>query len=335
MILFDRSLDDEIVVVAEIGVNHAGSVNWILDMLLKIKDSGASAVKLQLFTPNLYSTREDKSRHEFLNGVYLSESDFLEVSKVAKSLELQLFATPLSHDWVRFIAESCGVVKIASGDFTFHPTVISALKTSAKIIASTGACSTKDIDSFLALAKSFRSEQHCQESIALLHCVSAYPPPLQESNLMAIQALKQLTNLTVGFSSHFLDDAPIYGALALGARIFEIHVTDSRERTDIRDHKLSRTPSELKTIVDNLEALNLSLKQKDKAIQPSELQIVNAIRKGIVYSCDFKKGHVLKLSDLEFARPNFPEIESVDSLIGKTLSRDVYAFHSSKLQDFE
>jgi len=331
LILFNRSLDDEIVIVAEIGVNHGGSLRWIKEILPRIKEAGASAAKFQLFTPDLYASRNNEARRKFLETVYLSRNDFLQILEFADEIRLPVFATPVSHDWISFIAETCGVIKIASGDFSFGPTVQTALCSSAKVIASTGVTTLEEVQSFLHTAQHLRP--NVSETVALLHCVSAYPPPLPQANLKAITSLRELSNLTVGFSSHFLEDAPLYAALALGARIFEIHVTDNREREEIRDHKLSRTPEELLSIVENLKSLDDSLSESKKQIQPSELEILPSLKKGIVYSRDLPSGHILEPSDLSYARPLDLSLPNVESVAGKQLNRPVLAFRSVELND--
>lgn len=332
MNLFGKNLDKEIVVVAELGINHGGSLNWIKEMLVELKDCGANAVKFQLFTPDLYSSRSNTKRHQFLQNVFISKNDFLQIISFADNLSMPIFATPLSHDWVDFVAENCGVIKIASGDFTFEATVKAALTSNAKVIASTGAASVDEIMNFLKIARSLRV--NVEDTVALLHCIAAYPPPLTEANLRSIPFLRELTNLEIGFSCHFMQDAPLYASLALGAKIFEIHITDDRKRTDIRDHELSRTPSELGVIIENLNAVNESLRQNIRVVQPTELEIVSVIRKGIVYCRDLPSGHVLTSKDLDFARPLDSRIPDIDSVLGQRLCRSVSAYHSVSPQDF-
>ena len=249
MKLFNKDSKNEVIVIAEIGVNHMGSLNWILNMLPKVKSAGADAIKFQLFTPDLYASKSNIERYQQISKLTLSKSDFLKIKKEGDDIGLPVFATPVSHDWVSFIADTCGVLKIASGDFTFMPTVEAALRTSAKVLISTGGTTRDEIKAFVDLAKSLRPGSKYIETIAMLHCISSYPAPETESNLSAIADLTSLTGLTIGFSSHFMRDSPLYAAVALGARIFEIHVTDNRERQDIRDHALSRTPHELKLIL--------------------------------------------------------------------------------------
>lgn len=333
MKLFGKDSKDEIIVIAEIGVNHMGSLNWILEMLPRVKSAGADAIKFQLFTPDLYASKSNIERFKQVSRLTLLQEDFLKIKKEGDDLGLPVFATPVSHDWVSFIADTCGVLKIASGDFTFMPTVEAALKTSAQVLISTGGTTRDEVKTFVDLAKSLRPGSKYTESIAMLHCISSYPAPVAESNLSAIPDLASLTGLTIGFSSHFMQDTPLFAALALGARIFEIHVTDDRSRKDIRDHALSRTPIELQDIVNNLAQLNISLLSGEKTVQPSEEVNLNAMRKGLVYRSDLPIGHELSFLDLEYARPLNPALPNVASLEGKKLKRAVKAGYSAVEDD--
>ena len=334
MKLFNKDSKNEVIVIAEIGVNHMGSLNWILNMLPKVKSAGADAIKFQLFTPDLYASKSNIERYQQISKLTLSKSDFLKIKKEGDDIGLPVFATPVSHDWVSFIADTCGVLKIASGDFTFMPTVEAALRTSAKVLISTGGTTRDEIKAFVDLAKSLRPGSKYIETIAMLHCISSYPAPETESNLSAIADLTSLTGLTIGFSSHFMRDSTLYAAIALGARIFEIHVTDDRSRKDIRDHALSRTPIELQEIVNTLAALNVSLFSGEKKIQLSEEMNINTMRKGLVYKSDLPIGHELTFSDFDYARPFNPEFPTVASLEGKKLKRAVKSGYSVIKDDF-
>jgi N-acetylneuraminate synthase/N,N'-diacetyllegionaminate synthase len=335
MFLFNKDTDKDVLVIAEIGVNHMGSLEWILKMLPQVKAAGADAVKFQLFTPDLYVSRSNPERHLQVSNLALSKNDFLKIKELGDSIDLPVFATPLSHDWVPFIAETCGVIKIASGDFAFAPTIDLALNTTAKIIISSGATSRDEVKNFVIKAKKLRPGSNYFESIALLHCISSYPPPINESNLSAITDLKELTELTVGFSSHFLDDAPLFVALGMGARIFEIHVTDDRTRTDIRDHALSRTTRELKFIIDSIEELNKSVFSGAKSIQKSEILLINQLKKGFIYSKNLPSGHTLTLEDINYARPLNSDFLDLKEVIGKKLSKNVGAFTTINIDELE
>lgn len=326
MILFDRNTDNEIVIIAEVGMNHEGSINWIFEILPRLKEADVDAVKFQLFTPHYFVSPKNIDRFQRVSAYSLSREQFDSIYEFGKSLGLPIFATPVSHDWVDYIADMCGVVKIASGDFNFLPTVDRALNSKAKVIMSTGATTRNEIVDFINRAKIMRPDKSLQEDLALLHCISAYPPNLEEANLNAIPDLKKISGLTVGFSSHFIDDAPIYAAVGLGARIFEIHVTLDRNQSDFRDHALSRTPEEMKQLVSSIRKLNYALQSSTKELQPSEKGIVSEIRKGFVYAKSLRAGHLIQESDVTFARPASETIVSLQDLVGQTLARDVEAY---------
>lgn len=337
MLLFGKDTEKEIVVVAEVGMNHEGSVDWILEMLPKIKEAGADAVKFQLFTPNLFISSSNPKRFEIVKKMALSKSQFEEIYSFCVNLDLNVFATAVSHDWVSYISHKCGVVKIASGDFVFSPTIDSALKSDAKIIVSTGASSREEIVQFSQKAKQIRSGNYYSESIAILHCISSYPPKLEQANLHAISDIRNLTGLTVGFSSHFLEDSPIYASLALGARVFEIHVTDDRSKLSFRDHALSRTPIELKLLISSLRQIDKSLKSKVKTVQKDEQEIQLSIRKGPIYSRFLNEGDVIRESDISYARPASSEFSSTVEIIGRRLKQSVAegeSIHSSHFLEF-
>lgn len=323
MILFGRNTDTEIVVIAEVGLNHGGSIDWIKDLLPAIKLSGADAVKFQLFTPELFVSPENTTRFNQISQRQLSESQFESIFNFCQNLDLPIFASAISHDWVPFIAELCKVVKIASGDFNFRPTVEAALISSAQVILSTGACTRDEVIKFIEKAKAFRSESFLKESVAILHCISAYPANLSQANLLAIPDLQEITNLTVGFSSHFMEDAPIFGALALGARIFEIHVTSDRSQSDFRDHALSRTPHELARLISELRELDKALKSRRKTVQEAEKDLRLEIRKGFRYAESFRKGRVLQERDIVYARPSSHDFSDISEIVGCTLRRNV------------
>ena len=329
MKLFGKDTREEVVIVSEIGVNHGGDISWIIEMLPKLKYAGVDAVKLQVFTPERYVGKSNKGRFDFLSKRFISQSAYLQVLNEARLIGIPLFATPLSEDWIPFLVDHNSTIKVASGDFTFLPTIEPLLRSQAHLILSTGAVSNNEISTFISIASAIRGESKLKETVALLHCVSAYPPPLCEANLNAISDLKLATGLTVGFSSHFLSDSPIFCALALGARIFEIHVTDDRSRDDVRDHELSRTPNELKELILQLRQLNIALSSKVKEIQPSEAANLPLIRKGLVTITDISSGEEFSLTNISFARPQ-TDLTSSDfnSVLGRKAATFIPAYTS-------
>lgn len=336
MRIFGRDTASDLCIVSEIGVNHGGDVSWIINLLPQLKDAGVDAVKLQVFTPEKYVAKSNQERYAFLATRALSRKAYLEIQHEASEIGIPLFATPLTEDWVPFLIENSEVVKVASGDFLFKPIVVPLLESNVKLIFSTGAVSAMELSLFLTMAREIREGETLVNSVALLHCVSAYPPPLLESNLRAISHLSRLSGLEIGFSNHFISDSPIFCALALGARIFEIHVTDDRSRNDVRDHQLSRTPKEIKTLNSELRDLLRSLQTPNKQVQASERPNIPLMRKGIVTKCEIAAGDRFSKENIAYARPETDlKAEDYEWIVNKTASVTIPANTSLRLMHIE
>jgi sialic acid synthase SpsE len=311
--IFGRDTASDLCIVSEIGVNHGGDVSWIINLLPQLKDAGVDAVKLQVFTPEKYVAKSNQERYAFLATRALSQKAYLEIQH-----------------------EACEVVKVASGDFLFKPIVVPLLESNVKLIFSTGAVSAKELSLFLTMAREIREGENLVNSVALLHCVSSYPPPLLESNLRAISHLSRLSGLEIGFSNHFISDSPIFCALALGARIFEIHVTDDRSRNDIRDHQLSRTPKEIKILNSELRDLLRSLQTPNKQVQASEMPNIPLMRKGIVTKCEIAAGDRFSKENIAYARPETDlKADDYEWILDKTASVAIPANTSLRLMHIE
>lgn len=115
--------------------------------------------------------------------------------------------------------------------------------------------------------------------LALLHCVSSYPAPPEQANLLSIPVLAERYGVTVGYSNHVIGPEICLAAVALGARVLEVHVTDRREGRTFRDHHLSFEEAELKRLVANVRAVDVARGRAVKQPQPCELDIAAQIRR--------------------------------------------------------
>jgi len=162
------------------------------------------------------------------------------------------------------------------------------------------------------------------EELILMHCVSAYPTPIEEANTLSIPYLAERTGLRVGYSNHVIGMEACLAAVAVGACALEVHFTDCKTGRDFRDHALSLDPDDLGRLVDMAPKVKASLGARDKAPQPCELENRQAVRKGVVAARDLKAGDVLSRDDLMFARPatEFPASD-IDTLVGAALKEAV------------
>lgn len=319
-----KPFDSEFTIVAEIGVNHEGSLDKALELIYLAKDSGADVVKFQSYTPERFIASNDLAKKERTRRFSLSREAHLELAKLANQLNIFFMSTPVTEDWVDFLNPLCNVFKIASGDLTFKPVIDAVLHTKKPIYLSTGASELPEIDRTVSWIQKSIGSQALKDRLTLLHCVSAYPTPIEEANMLSIPFLRDRYNVNVGYSNHVMGMSACLSAVALGASVIEVHFTDQKNDRDFRDHALSFDSNELKTFVQLSKEIRQSLGSYEKKIQPCESASVNLIRKGIVAAKNLKAGDVLKKEDLMYARPatEFHALE-LENIVGKKVNQDV------------
>ena len=223
-------------VIAEIGVNHNGSVDIACKLIDAAKDAGCDAAKFQLFDTERVYPRE---RWDEMKRLELSRADMLSLKGHSDNVGIEFLCTPDEIEDAQFL-KSIGVrrIKTSSQDITNVPFFLQFADLGLPMIVSTGACS--EIEMGYALGSIIghqRKSANASPSLTILHCVSAYPAPLEEMNLSVIAYLRRTYGPNVGLSDHTIGKAAALIALGLGARIFEKHlrlIAASRGRITIR-----------------------------------------------------------------------------------------------------
>ncbi|MCW0234932.1 MAG: N-acetylneuraminate synthase family protein [Ferrovibrio sp.] len=320
MKIFGKSLDREIAVVAEIGVNHEGDPAAASRLLQLAADTGVDAVKFQSYTPERYASASDPERLARVSRFALDESAHRRLAAEAAELGVAFFSTPLTEDWVDRLSPMVPAYKIASGDLTFEPVIRAAARSGKPVILSTGLGTIEEIDAAIGWVRSEIGTAPLTERLILMHCVSAYPTPMNEANIRAIPFMRDRYGLYVGYSNHVIGPEACWGAIALGATVLEVHMTDQKANRTFRDHELSFEPDELRDLVGQVTRIQASLGSYDKQRMPSETGNLIAVRKGVVAARDLDAGAVLTESDLMYARParEFPAAD-LHVLIGRKL----------------
>lgn len=326
MFLFGQDTTVRPVVVAEIGANHEGDVEVALKLIAAAAEAGAHAVKFQSYTPARFITASDAERFQRVTRFALDADAHRRLAREAERRSIAFFSAAITEDWVPLLAELGAAIKIASGDLTFEPVIRAAAATGRPVVLSTGAGSPDEIDRAVGWVKESIGAAPLAERLALLHCVSAYPTLIGEANLLSIPFLKARYGLATGWSNHVVGPEACLTAVALGAEIVEVHVTDRKTGRAFRDHALSFEPGDLAELVQAVARVRASLGVYDKRPAPSELASRAAIRKGLVAARDLTAGTVLSAGDLMYARPA-SEFTSGDamSVLGRRLLRDVAA----------
>ncbi|MBP5856093.1 N-acetylneuraminate synthase family protein [Marivibrio halodurans] len=323
MRLFGKDTAREVVLIAEIGVNHEGDPEKAVDLLHLAARAGADAVKFQSYTPERFVTSEDAARLERVGRFALDEAAHRHLKAEADKAGVAFLSTPVTEDWVPLLAELGTAIKIMSGDLTSPATIRAAARTGLPVLLSTGGGRIDEVDRAVGWMREEVGEAALAGRLAVLHCVSAYPTPMEEANLLSIPFMTaRYAPVTVGYSNHVIGPEAVLAAVALGARVVEVHFTDRKHGREFRDHALSADPADMAYLARTIPAIVDARGEWEKTPQPCEREAIAAIRKGVVAARDLPDGRRLAREDLMFARPGseIPAME-IDRVIGKRLNR--------------
>ncbi len=324
MKIFGVDLSERPALIAEIGVNHEGSLDKALELLNLAARAGADAVKFQSYTAERFIAADDPERRARVARFGLDEAAHLALKEAATDSGVAFCSSAISEDWVPFLSTHCAAIKIASGDIDFEPVIRRASASGKPVILSTGTADLAEVRRAVAWAREEMGEA-TPERLAVLHCVSAYPTPLEQANLTAIPTLAaDLDPITIGYSNHVIGpEAPI-AAVALGARLVEVHFTDQKHGRDFRDHELSCDPDDLAYLAKVLPGVAKARGTGEKSPQACEEGTGPAIRKGLTVARDLPAGHILSRADLVFTRPatEFPS-RCISAVVGRKLLKPV------------
>ena len=313
--------------IAEIGLNHGGSLDRALAMVDAAAAAGASAIKLQtidadrLVLPQAPAPAHVKaaSLRGFFRSFELNWDGHRAIASRARRLGLAVMTTPFFEEAVP-VLESLGfdAFKIASGDLTYDGLIAAAARTGAPLVISTGMADLDEVRHAIEVARTAGVG-----GVGILHCVSAYPTPVHDENLRAIPTLAAACGVPAGLSDHGRGLASAVAAVALGADIYERHVVLGDDH-DAIDRPVSSTPEEFAAIVDAMRQTRAALGDGIKACRPSEQPNRLPSRRGLYASRPLAAGHVVRTGDVVALRPAsaVPPQWSRD-LVGLTLRRSM------------
>ncbi len=315
-------------VIAEIGLNHGGSIECALAMVEEAAAAGASAVKLQtLDADRLVAPRcpppahvEARSLAEFFRQFELTEEAHRVIADRARSFGLAFMATPFSVEAVEML-ERVGVdaYKIASGDLTFDALVARCAGTGKPIVASTGLATADEVAALVACVRKAGGSQ-----LALLHCVSAYPVPAGSENLAAIWTLARTFALPVGLSDHAPTSEAVPVAVALGASLYERHF--ALPGGQAIDAAVSSGPADLSAVVRVAARTQSALGDGRIGCAAAEGSNLIPSRRALHATADLPAGHLVLASDVIALRPAIGLAPgALNQLVGTPLRRAVQA----------
>jgi len=320
-------------IIAEIGVNHEGSMDLAKQLIREAKEGGADAAKFQSYkaekiasknSPAYWDTTKESTTSQFeLFKKYDSfqPSDYVELAKYCKELDIDFLSTPFDLEAVDFLKDLMSFFKIASADITNVPLIRKVAQTGKPIVMSTGAATIPEIEFAVQTA------QHAGATdISLLHCVLNYPTALEDSHLGAIQTLSRIfPDLVIGYSDHTVPTENmdvLVTATLLGATILEKHFTHDKKLPG-NDHYHAMDENDLRILKKNLKNVRISFGSFSKNLKGEESARLHA-RRSLVASKGLKKGDVLTECCLVAKRPgNGISPMFWDQVMGQELIKDV------------
>lgn len=300
-----------VLIIAEAGVNHNGSIELAKKMVDKAKEAGVDYVKFQTFVPgNLVSrfaekaeyqketTGETQSQLQMLQKLALTQEDFIELKKYCEKAGVGFISTPFDLDSIQFLEQlDMDFWKLPSGEITNLPYLEQIGKTGRKVIMSTGMCEMQEIQDAIRVL-----EDNGITDITLLHCNTEYPTPFKDVNLSAMKHMREVLEKPVGYSDHTVGIEVPIAATALGAVCIEKHFTLDKTMEG-PDHRASLEPHELKAMVDAIRNIEVSIGDGIKKRTASEEKNCGVARKSIVAKCEIKKGETFTVENLTVKRP--------------------------------
>jgi sialic acid synthase SpsE len=226
--------------------------------------------------------------------------------------------------------------KIASGDNNYWPLIEAVAKTGKPILLSTGMADFNAIMQTRKHIETLWGREKTERDLAILHCVSLYPTPPEEANLLAIPFLKEKLGGTIGYSDHTLGIDAALIAITLGARIIEKHFTLDKKFSDFPDHPISMDPRDLRQLIKKIPMAVKMLGTYGVSLSSSQLESAKGGRRSIVASHDLSAGKTIEWNDLDWVRPGGGLSPGEESLVlEKTLQRDIPKGHLISLADLK
>ena len=320
-------LDQHPYVIAELSANHNGSLERALQTIDAAKRCGADAVKLQTYTADTMTIDCDAPDFMIRGGLWdgfklydlykWAETPYewhQPMFEHARKIGITVFSTPFDETAVDLLEGlNTPAYKIASFELVDLPLIKYVASTGKPMIMSTGMASEAEIDEAVTTAR----DAGCKD-LVLLHCVSSYPAPMDQSNLRQIPELAKRFGALAGLSDHTIGTTASVAAIALGACLIEKHFTLSRVEKG-PDSEFSLEPADLERLCTETkeawQALGKPGFERQKAEESSKV-----FRRSLYFVKDLPAGHLVTVDDIRRIRPGMGLApRHIDDILGKRL----------------
>ena len=323
----------KVLVIAEAGVNHNGSLDMAVDLIEEASKAGADIVKFQTFFADDGITQKSiKAKYQIVNEnnsldqysmlkkLELSPDDHIFLIKKCNENNIEFLSTPFDIKSISLLSKlGLERFKVPSSevDNTFFLRNIGLL--GKEVILSTGMATLGEVEYALNTICDAGTPLN---NITVLHCTTQYPTAFPEVNLRAMNTIANSFNVNVGYSDHTLGIEVPIAAVALGAKIIEKHITLDRQ-LEGPDHKASIEPEEFSRMVKSIRNIEDSLGSNFKKPTQKEIEMRLIMRKSLVASKFINKGELFTQENVTTKRPgNGLPANFLDFVIGRKSSKD-------------
>ena len=333
-------INSDPLIIAEIGINHNGSIQVAKEMVDSAKRAGVEMIKHQTHivedemsnaARNVIPGNSKTSIYEIMENASLTFEEELELKEYVEKNNMIFISTPFSRAAVdRLVKIDVPAFKIGSGECNNHPLIEYICKFKKPVILSTGMNDLKSVKKSAAILKKNNID------FSLLHTTNLYPTPYHLVRLGGMQELmSSFPNIPIGLSDHTTDNLSSYAAISLGASIIERHYTDNYTRVG-PDIICSMDEQSCKELIKNSRILKSMLGGKKVPAKEENVTIDFAFAT-VVSIKNINKGELLSSDNIWVKRPGTGEIKAEDyeGLIGKKAKLDIENDKHLNWSDFE
>jgi len=318
-------------IIAELSANHNGNIEKALKSIEVAAECGADAIKMQSYSPDTMTIDCDKDDFQIEGGLWdgynlydlykWAQTPFewhQQLFDKAKEVGITLFSTPFDETAVELLEQlNTPAYKVASFEITDLPLIKRIAQTGKPMIISTGMANFEEISDAINTAK----ENGCTE-LVVLHCISAYPAPIEQSNLATIAEISKKFNVISGLSDHTLGTVVSVTSIALGACLIEKHfILDKNDKGP--DSEFSLEPHELSRLVKETKAAHQAIGIASFERKPIESESMK-FRRSLYFVTDIKQGEIITEQHVRKIRPGFGlSPKYLQQIIGQEVNQDI------------
>lgn len=334
-------------IIAEIGVNHEGSINTAKKLIELAKEGGADAAKFQTYKAASLASKNspaywDRSKEHtdsqfklFKKYDSFEKEDYIELAEHCKKMDIDFISTPFDNEAIETLDPLMPFYKIASADLTNIPFLRNIGVRKKPVVLSTGASNITEIQNAINTL-----EKSGCENLILLHCILNYPTPDNFAHIRMIKGLKaEFPEYLIGYSDHTLPNdnmSALVSAWLLGAVVIEKHFTHDKSLKG-NDHYHAMDVEDLKSFTREIKKIDRLLGSEEKKVSiPSERISRKNARRSVVLANSIKAGYTIKEDDLTQKRPGTGICPSNwDDIIGAKAIKDLNEDHILLWEDIE